>query len=48
VGGQDFSNGRLGRISQYALDFPHWHVDRAEHRNDLSRLTLRGGVIPIA
>ena len=48
MGGQDFSNGRLRRISQYALDVPNWHVDGAEHRNDLSHLTPRGRVVAIA
>src|SRR5258706_3921435 len=45
---KDFSNGRLGRICQHALDVPHRHVDRAKHRNDLSGLALGDGVIAIA
>ncbi len=45
---KDFSNGRLGRICQHALDVPHRHVDRAQNRNDLSGLALGDGVIAIA
>ena len=46
--GQNFTNRRLRRISQNALDVLNRHVDRAKNGYDLSHLALRDRVIAIS